>query len=276
MVSSTCTLWAQFELGEACEQRSREAGRTTTSNEGSVLQSRSINTFYGLGLSDSHAMAILLILSIQPTFKIIKYSHLSTLYTPFTPYYWYNLRISSNRSTCYLTPPDYLREELLERFGGNEYNVMAIPAYLDTLLKRLGVNGWGPCITGMSIYLTHFCFFFGWELSDTDSFGHEVLTTCSYCQSFNDFALYALPTLLLEYILEIGFVRVRLFHFVSAVSRFNLSTRPVRFSINNPTDLIIFLTFSSFRTMEPSWASSAHHCEAREWREGVVVVVCWF
>jgi hypothetical protein len=35
-------------------------------------------------------------------------------------------------------PPDYLRQELLERFGGNEGNVTAIPAYLDTLLKRLG------------------------------------------------------------------------------------------------------------------------------------------
>ena len=35
-------------------------------------------------------------------------------------------------------PPDYLREELLKRFGGNEYNVTTIPAYLDTLLKRLG------------------------------------------------------------------------------------------------------------------------------------------
>ena len=37
-----------------------------------------------------------------------------------------------------------------------------------------------------------------------------------------------------------------------------------------PDDLIIFLTFSSFRTTEPSRASWAHHCDAREWRKGVV------
>ena len=34
----------------------------------------------------------------------------------------------------------------------------------------------------------------------------------------------------------------------------------------HPADLIIFLTFSSFSMMEPSWASSAHHFEAKEWR----------
>jgi len=37
-------------------------------------------------------------------------------------------------------------------------------------------------------------------------FGHEVVTACSYCQSFNDYALYALPIALLEYIREIGFI----------------------------------------------------------------------
>ena len=40
----------------------------------------------------------------------------------------------------------------------------------------------------------------------------------------------------------------------------------------HPADLMIFWIFSSFRTMEPSLASSAHHFVAREWREGVVVV----
>ena len=39
-------------------------------------------------------------------------------------------------------------------------------------------------------------------------FGHQVLTTCSYCQSFDDFALYAFPGPLLEYIREIAFVGV--------------------------------------------------------------------
>jgi len=37
-------------------------------------------------------------------------------------------------------------------------------------------------------------------------FGHQVLTACSYCQSFNDYSLYALPSPLLEFIREIGFI----------------------------------------------------------------------
>ncbi|KAF9457939.1 hypothetical protein BDZ94DRAFT_1227195 [Collybia nuda] len=37
-------------------------------------------------------------------------------------------------------------------------------------------------------------------------FGHNVLTMCTYCQSFNDFALYALPRPLLSYIREIAFI----------------------------------------------------------------------
>ena len=41
----------------------------------------------------------------------------------------------------------------------------------------------------------------------------------------------------------------------------------------HPADLMMFRMFSSFRTTEPSWASSAHHFVASEWREGVVVVV---
>lgn len=40
-------------------------------------------------------------------------------------------------------------------------------------------------------------------------FGHNVLTTCTYCQSFEDFALYALPRPILSYIREIAFVGVR-------------------------------------------------------------------
>ena len=34
--------------------------------------------------------------------------------------------------------PDFLRETLVERLGGDAQNVTVIPAYLDTLLKRLG------------------------------------------------------------------------------------------------------------------------------------------
>jgi hypothetical protein len=31
-------------------------------------------------------------------------------------------------------------------------------------------------------------------------FGHEVTTSCNYCQTYSDFALFALPTVLLQYI----------------------------------------------------------------------------
>lgn len=37
-------------------------------------------------------------------------------------------------------------------------------------------------------------------------FGHNVLTTCTYCHSFEDFALYALPRPVMSYIREIAFI----------------------------------------------------------------------
>ncbi|KAF8970433.1 hypothetical protein BDZ97DRAFT_93736 [Flammula alnicola] len=78
-------------------------------------------------------------------------------------------------------PPEYLRAKLAENFGG-EQNV---PPHLNTLLKRMGLSDL------RSLYVR---------------FGHHVLTTCSYCQSYDDFALYAFPAPLLEYIREIAFV----------------------------------------------------------------------
>lgn len=39
-------------------------------------------------------------------------------------------------------------------------------------------------------------------------FGHNVLATCTYCHSFDDFALYALPRPVLSYIREIAFIGV--------------------------------------------------------------------
>lgn len=41
-------------------------------------------------------------------------------------------------------------------------------------------------------------------------FGHNVLATCTYCQSFGDFVLYALPRPFLAYLREIAFIGVRL------------------------------------------------------------------
>jgi len=37
-------------------------------------------------------------------------------------------------------------------------------------------------------------------------FGHNVLATCTYCHSFEDFALYALPRPVMSYIREIAFI----------------------------------------------------------------------
>ncbi|KDR68364.1 hypothetical protein GALMADRAFT_257008 [Galerina marginata CBS 339.88] len=77
--------------------------------------------------------------------------------------------------------PETLRAKLAESFGGDEN----VPLHLDILLKRLGL------MDMRSFYVR---------------FGHNVLTTCSYCNSFDDFALYAFPAPLLEYIREIAFV----------------------------------------------------------------------
>lgn len=39
-------------------------------------------------------------------------------------------------------------------------------------------------------------------------FGHDVVATCAYCQTFGDFGFYALPPALLAYIREIAFIGV--------------------------------------------------------------------
>lgn len=46
------------------------------------------------------------------------------------------------------------------------------------------------------------------DLDEFRRFGHDVLTTCAHCKSTDDFALYAFPTPLLEYIREIAFAGV--------------------------------------------------------------------
>ncbi|KAF9057172.1 hypothetical protein BJ165DRAFT_13310 [Panaeolus papilionaceus] len=78
-------------------------------------------------------------------------------------------------------PPEVLKAKLAESLGGVEN----IPAQLEILLKRLGL------IDMRSLYIR---------------FGHDVLSSCAYCHSFEDFALYALPGPLVQYIREIAFV----------------------------------------------------------------------
>jgi hypothetical protein len=51
-------------------------------------------------------------------------------------------------------------------------------------------------------------------------FGHNVIATCTYCQSFDDFALYALPRPLLAYAREMAFIGVRAF--ISSISQYGL------------------------------------------------------
>ncbi|KAF8156855.1 hypothetical protein B0H34DRAFT_710809 [Crassisporium funariophilum] len=82
------------------------------------------------------------------------------------------------------TPPLHLREALVAAFGGKEESV---PGFLEVLVKRLGL------MDLRTLYIR---------------FGHDVMIRCSYCQSFDDFALYAFPGALWEYIREIAFIGV--------------------------------------------------------------------
>ncbi|RDB30538.1 hypothetical protein Hypma_007215 [Hypsizygus marmoreus] len=78
------------------------------------------------------------------------------------------------------TPTDTIRALLLRHSDSPE-----LGAELEGLLRRLA------SFDARSLY---------------PRFGHNVLTTCTYCQSFDDFALYALPRLVLSYIREIAFI----------------------------------------------------------------------
>ncbi|PPQ83074.1 hypothetical protein CVT24_012469, partial [Panaeolus cyanescens] len=68
-------------------------------------------------------------------------------------------------------PPDLLRAKLKDVLGEG----VDMGRDMEVLLKRLG-------------------------------FGHDVVASCSYCHSFEDFALYAFPGPLVQYIREIAFV----------------------------------------------------------------------
>ena len=140
--------------------------------------------------------------------KSAKHQALSLLLLVHTLYILYallvtqSLNIFKSLNLPPSVPPDILRERLLESFDGN------VPPYLDILLKRLGL------IDLRSLYFRYVrVFFLGggrtvWLRFLKNRFGHDALTTCSYCQSFNDFAIYAFPTPLLEYIREVAFIGV--------------------------------------------------------------------
>lgn len=81
------------------------------------------------------------------------------------------------------TPTDVIRALLHRQSRTPELN-----EELQTLLQRLA------SFEARSLYIR---------------FGHNVLTTCTYCHSFQDFGLYALPRAILSYIREIAFVGVR-------------------------------------------------------------------
>ncbi|KAF9527441.1 hypothetical protein CPB83DRAFT_396307 [Crepidotus variabilis] len=78
-------------------------------------------------------------------------------------------------------PPEYLKAKLIEVFGGAE----DVPLELAVLGKRMGVAD---------------------LRMEYVRLGHNVLTSCIHCQSSNDFAIYALPIGLLQYIYEIAFI----------------------------------------------------------------------
>jgi hypothetical protein len=78
------------------------------------------------------------------------------------------------------TPTDSIRALLLRKYD--------LDPELESLLKRLA------SFDTRTLY---------------PRFGHNVVATCAYCQSFDDFALYALPRPLLAYIREMAFIGVR-------------------------------------------------------------------
>ncbi|KAJ3490261.1 hypothetical protein NLJ89_g11449 [Agrocybe chaxingu] len=123
--------------------------------------------------------------SPKPTRELL----LSTALLLHTLYALYKLLVSPPQSIFKALdvpvniPPDYLRAKLVETLGGEAH----VPQHLDTLLKRLGL------MDLRSLYIL---------------FGHDALTTCTHCHSYNDFALYAFPGPLLEYIREIAFIGI--------------------------------------------------------------------
>ncbi|KAG5353433.1 hypothetical protein J132_11256 [Termitomyces sp. J132] len=78
------------------------------------------------------------------------------------------------------TPTDTIRALLLQKSDTPE-----VGAEFDELLKRMS------SFESRSLYLR---------------FGHNVITTCSYCNSFQDFALYFLPRPIMSYLREAAFV----------------------------------------------------------------------
>lgn len=60
--------------------------------------------------------------------------------------------------------------------------------------------------------------------------GHEVIASCFYCQSADDYTLYAFPTPLSEYIREIAFIGVSMKRPIID-SRLTLTHTPFAFAI---------------------------------------------
>ncbi|KXN91813.1 hypothetical protein AN958_11963 [Leucoagaricus sp. SymC.cos] len=74
------------------------------------------------------------------------------------------------------TPPDAIKALLIQ---SSEFG--SIPSHLELLLKRLG------SFDMRLLYVR---------------FGHDAIATCEWCSSFEDFALFSLPAVLLAYICE--------------------------------------------------------------------------
>ncbi|KAF9486276.1 hypothetical protein BDN70DRAFT_870372 [Pholiota conissans] len=114
---------------------------------------------------------------------------ISTLVLAHTLYMLYALFVSPPQNIFKVlgvaldAAPEYMRAKVEEMYGG----AANVPPHLGQLLKRLGLSDL------RSFYVR---------------FGHDTLTTCEYCHSFGDYALYAFPGPLLEYIRELAFVGV--------------------------------------------------------------------
>ena len=99
-------------------------------------------------------------------------------------------------------PSEYLYAKLVESYGG-ETN---LPSSVASLPKRLGSM---ELRTLYVRYIALTCpFLFHQVFKRLCRFGHEVITSCVHCRSSDDYALYAFPTPLSEYIREIAFIGV--------------------------------------------------------------------
>lgn len=128
-----------------------------------------------------------------------------------TIYVLYNLFLNTPQNifeTLHLplsVPSEQIRAKLL-----NVAHVDGLPPHLEDLISRLSsFDARALYVRCVSCSLVHYIHLIARVYH---RFGHDVLSSCHYCRSYDDFALYALPRPVLEYIREatvLGLVTIR-------------------------------------------------------------------